>query len=369
MDLITHVALGVVVAEAFGGDTNRKRLLATGAFAQSFPDIDIIGALWMRPDINVMFHRGITHSLLAAVVFPLFFTAIRLRVIRSGNQRAVHWLAFFFVQYAVHLFIDSFNAYGVGLLEPFSNRKFSLHTLYVLDPIIIFIAVAAALAILLAGNPGFRRRVVSVTLVLISVYILYTVRNRFITEQRVEERLSLERVEYDRLLVTPTGFNSWLWFIAAESDSGYFVFHRSIYETERVDSIAFYPRNAHLLTGAEDELTLRNLAAISDGFYTVEQWSDTLVFNVLRFGQTQGWANSSNHFSFHYFLDYPDANKTVMQRGRVSGWNAATVRALFRRIKGEREAPLKKDQVGVNAARVDGSRSRALLPRPDREAR
>lgn len=336
MDFITHIALGVVVAEAFAGDDNRKTLLVTGAFAQTFPDIDIVAALWLRPDVNVMFHRGITHSLLAAVVFPPLFTLIQLKFLSPGNRGTAFWMTFFFIQYAIHLFIDSFNAYGIGLFEPFSNRKYSLNTLFVLDPIIVFITVIAAVALFVARNAVFRRRVVSGSLFLISLYMLYTVRNRVITEQKVKERLANETVAYDRLLITPAGFNSWLWFIAAESDSGYYVFHRSIYETADIDSTVFFPRNTHVLSRAPDKSTVKNLTALSDGFYTVEEWSDTLVFNVLRFGQMQGWVNPENHFSFHYFLNYPDDNKTVMQRGRLSGWNTETLASLLRRIKGQK---------------------------------
>jgi inner membrane protein len=72
----------------------------------------------------------------------------------------------------------------------------------------------------------------------------------------------------------------------------------------------------------------------SQGYYTVEHWGDTLVFNDLRFGEIRGWADPKARFVFHYFLQWPGHNAVVVQRGRMSGWNRRTVRVFWRRIWG-----------------------------------
>jgi inner membrane protein len=67
----------------------------------------------------------------------------------------------------------------------------------------------------------------------------------------------------------------------------------------------------------------------------VEKWGgDTLVLNDLRFGQIIGWKDPKEKFVFHYFLQYPDDNKLVVQRGRFAKWDWSVVEALWRRIKG-----------------------------------
>jgi inner membrane protein len=67
----------------------------------------------------------------------------------------------------------------------------------------------------------------------------------------------------------------------------------------------------------------------------VEQWSDTLVLNDLRFGQIIGWQNPREKFVFHFFLEHPDDNRLVVQRGRFAKWDWGVAKGLMRRIYGD----------------------------------
>ncbi len=77
------------------------------------------------------------------------------------------------------------------------------------------------------------------------------------------------------------------------------------------------------------------LIRFSQGFYTIEKAGDsTLVFNDLRFGQMIGWNNPQAGFVFHYFMQNPDDNALVIQRGRFNNWNKEAVLGLLRRMRG-----------------------------------
>jgi inner membrane protein len=69
----------------------------------------------------------------------------------------------------------------------------------------------------------------------------------------------------------------------------------------------------------------------------VQKWNDTLVFNDLRFGQMIGWKDPSARFVFHYFLQHPDNNKFIVQRGRFTGWNMNALKSLLKRIRGNQK--------------------------------
>jgi inner membrane protein len=84
----------------------------------------------------------------------------------------------------------------------------------------------------------------------------------------------------------------------------------------------------------KDQNELKSLLRFSNGYYTVEQWGDTVVFNDLRFGQSAGWADPNAKFAFHYYLQHPEANDLVVQRGRFANWNSETTRLFIKRIKG-----------------------------------
>ena len=122
--------------------------------------------------------------------------------------------------------------------------------------------------------------------------------------------------------------------MVAGNDSGYHVGFRSLFDSRKAIDFQYFPRNDSFLNPVHNTEDLQKLTRFSQGFYTVEKWSDTLVFNDLRFGQIIGWQNPRGKFVFHYFLQQPDQNKLVVQRGRFEGWNWQTAENLFERIKG-----------------------------------
>ena len=89
-----------------------------------------------------------------------------------------------------------------------------------------------------------------------------------------------------------------------------------------------------MLDSIKDHEDLHKLIRFSQEFYTVEQWSDTLVFNDLRFGQIIGWHDPKERFVFHYFLQHPNDNTLVVQRGRFAKWDINAAASMVRRIKG-----------------------------------
>ena len=95
------------------------------------------------------------------------------------------------------------------------------------------------------------------------------------------------------------------------------------------------PQQTPFLNEVKDHEELQHLLRFSQGYYTVEKWGDTLVFNDLRFGQIVGWHNPKEKFVFHYFLQHPVAgNELVVQRGRFAKWNWMTTKSLLQRIAG-----------------------------------
>ena len=149
--------------------------------------------------------------------------------------------------------------------------------------------------------------------------------NRIFTEQHIP---------HERYFTTPAPLNNWLWFVVAGNDTGYYVGYRSVFDTKPTMSFEYFPRNDSLLKPVNDHEDLQRLIRFSQQFYTVEKWTDTLVFNDLRFGQILGWQHPKEKFVFHYYLQYPGSNALVVQRGRFEGWNRQTAKFLLQRIWG-----------------------------------
>jgi inner membrane protein len=122
--------------------------------------------------------------------------------------------------------------------------------------------------------------------------------------------------------------------VVAGNDSGYYVGLRSVFDSKKQIDFQFFPRNDSLLTPLKEHEDVHQLIRFSQQFYTVEKWTDTLVFNDLRFGQIVGWSDPREKFVFHYFLDEGYDNRMVVQRGRFAKWDKAVFSSLIKRIKG-----------------------------------
>ncbi len=334
MDSITHIALGAAVGEIMLGKRLGKRALAIGAAANSFPDIDFLASAWLSTADNLLAHRGFTHSVLCMALCTLVFAWVAIKLDKQHRINRTEWLLFFAIQLGLHLFVDAFNAYGVGWLIPFDDTRFSFHALFVVDPFYSSVLIVAlVLLVFYPSGSKLRIRIATLGILISSLYAGYALINKNMVYDEVEDLLKKKDITYQRFFTTPTSFNTWLWFVVAETDSGYHLGYRSVFDTTEEMPLTFVLRNKHLLQGMKDDRTVQQLIKFSQGYYTINYQSDTLVFNDLRFGQITGWHNSDARFTFHYYLNYPEENLLVMQRGRFTNWNQATVESLIMRIR------------------------------------
>lgn len=333
LDTLTHIALGACIGEAVAGRQLGKRALLYGALAQSVPDVDVVGAFFLHGAENVVAHRGITHSVFFGLAATFFLTWLVKEKIHKTplSYRAVFLL--FLVNIATHLFLDTFNAYGVGLLMPFSNERFTFNILYVADP--LFSAAPFAAFLFLAFlHQSHRRRVHWITsgLLIATLYLCLAIFNKWTVERHVKKSLP-EQQQNRPFFTTPSPFNTLLWFVVVKDSAGYYTAHRSVFDRGPL-SFTYFPQNDFLGRGLKNQKDLCLLKTFSMGYYTLEKWGDTTVFNVLRFGQVGGGYNPQARFVFHYYLNYPADNDLVVQRGRFEQWNGRRIRAFLRRMLG-----------------------------------
>ncbi len=335
MDSITHLALGACMGEAFAGKKLGKKAMLWGAMAQSIPDIDFIASFWMDTSSNLLAHRGFTHSILFCLIITPFFALIAERWHRPHNILLKKWILFFGVVILTHIFIDAFNNYGVGWFEPFSHVRISFNAIYVADPFFSIWTGIAVVALIYLNRRSTRRKIFwRLGLGLSAVYLMYCLINKEKIDTDVKAIMENQEIKYSNYLTTPAPLQNWLWYVVASDDSGSYVGFRSIFDSEKKIAFQYFPKNDSLLDPVIDQEDLHKLIRFSQGFYTIEKWGDTLVFNDLRFGQIIGWQKPREKFVFHYYLQHTDDNSMLVQRGRFAGWNWDTFQLFLKRIKG-----------------------------------
>jgi len=338
MDTITHITLGACIAEALVGKKIGKPALVIGAIAQSIPDGDFITGLWMNPPESLLAHRGFSHSIL----FMVLVTPILAWLVNRWHPfRQVHfrgWMLLIGIEILCHLFLDAFNAYGVGWFEPFNHTRISFNILFVADPLFTIWSLIATLVLFFTHRHYSKRKYwVRFSLLLTGLYMVISYINKLNIEDDFADTFNKKGITISKHFSTPTPFNNLLWYVVAYKDSGFYIGHHSVFDKGDEIEFHFHPMNDRLLISAPNQHDVEELKTFSQGFYIAEKWKDTLLFNDLRFGQIMGWDNPNNRFAFYYILEPNADNEMVVQRGRFQNWNRKTMAKFLARIGGHNE--------------------------------
>lgn len=305
-----------------------------GAMAQSIPDLDFVASFWLDTTDDLLAHRGFTHSFLfVLLVSPLLAMAARRTVKPFVNMSS--WSVFFVVEMFIHLFLDAFNNYGVGWFEPFSHYRVSFNTVYVADPLItIFPLIATIVLLFIPARRLARRKWWFGALSASSAYLVICIFNKVQIQSDAKTAFARQNIPHQQYFTTPAPLQSLLWMVVAGDGKGFHVGFRSVFDSDPEITFQYFPTNEHLLSPVSHHRDVTQLKRFSQGFYTVEQWGDTIVFNDLRFGQIIGWHDPREKFVFHYFLQHPESNELVVQRGRFAKWDREVFMSFLRRIRG-----------------------------------
>ena len=338
MDTLTHITLGICTGELLLSKKAGKKVLLWGAIAQNFPDVDILGGFFVSPDRDLLFHRGITHSFVFALIAGLLLAWLA-KIIHEKNNLQFKELAFFFVfEIVLHDLLDTCNSYGTGLLEPFNHHRFSVNLLYVADPLFtIGLFVVSIFLIVKSIKNNKRRNWAWVAIGLSVLYLGFASISKACVDRRVNAAFRKQNINPVDYFTTPTPLNSMLWYIVAAADTGYYTGYSSVWDNKnRLPKFERHQKNYSLLNNSADLGVTDNLGTFAAGFYTISKTNNVLYFNVLRFGQVQGWLNSDAPFTLSYPLVAGHAQYLLIQKGRLSGWNSNTIKKYAERIAGGR---------------------------------
>lgn len=323
------------MGEAFAGKTVGKKAMLWGIVAHSIPDIDVIAAGWLSNTQDLLAHRGFTHSILFVLIFSPVFAYFANRWHKPHNISITRWTIFFLFAIGGHIFIDAFNNYGTAWFEPFSHKRISFNAIYVVDPLVSIWSIIALFVLIITkkGNK-IRSAFWKFGLGFTVLYLCYASVNKLIIDKSFRKELKRNHISYNNYFTTPAPLQNWLWFVVAGDDKGYYVGYKSVFHPGKNDGLTYFTKNDSLLNNYNDDIDVKNLKRFSQGFYTISKYTDTLVFNDLRFGQEAGWYNPNGKFAFHYYLNKDADNTIVVQRGRFAKWDWNASKAFWAKIKG-----------------------------------
>jgi len=310
-----------------------------GALAGALPDMDIIANPFLTEVQQLAAHRGITHSLLFAVVGGAAGGWLLYKLNRRAGADLRDWIWMVFLALITHALLDCFTVYGTQIFQPFSDYAVMGGSIFIIDPLYTVPLMLSMLVGLFMRRDSVKRRWVNwLGLGLSTFYLFSTWSNQRYMEGVFTQALATQQIPYEELLVVPTPFNTVLWMGVAAGEDRVWVGLYSHFDKDKRIDFKVVERNQHLIEAVLDQAPVQRLLWFSHGYYRVEQQQGKLIFNDLRFGRSDGWLGDDGKsiFSFELVEAPGDPRRIIgfnQRRPQMDGIGAALGR-VWVRLKG-----------------------------------
>jgi len=336
VDSLTQALLGATTFAIIKDKDIGKRSLLIGAIAGTLPDLDVFLALFFIDiEFLTIHHRGLSHSILLAIVLSLILGYVFYRVYKK-KQSFKGWSAAFFLAIMTHSILDLCTTYGTKLLSPFSSYLFSTNNIHVFEPFYTIILLIGTLILLLKNlSKVTRLKVLRYTLLLSTLYLSWTFVSKGIANNNFVDQLEKQGIEYEKIMVSPTPLNSVLWHGIVKTETGFYFGTYSL--LDKRDKIDFqFEKSANELINQVEQNRL--------GEYYLDYTQDFPLIKLNKDGNVNVYAikyGPVNYFGVPEFIfpltlnlnDLSEDNIKIdyssKQRGPVKDF-----RNLWKRIKG-----------------------------------
>lgn len=332
MDSLTQAALGAAVAV---GVMHRRtavwKAASWGAVAGTLPDLDVL-VDHGDPILNMVLHRAETHALFWLTLFSAPLAGL---VARLHGQQALWkrwWLALWLVL-ITHPLLDAMTVYGTQLLLPFSSHPFGVGSLFIIDPLYTVPLLVGVVLALVWRKQGLTANLLG--LVLSTAYMGWSVTAQHQVQQIARATVQAQGIQAERLLVTPSAFNTVLWRVVAIDAQAYHEGFYSFFDADRTIEFRRVDRGAALEPGLAHIDGVQRIRAFSRGFYALRDDAGLIRITDLRMGQHPTFT-----FAFHAAERHSAPVALVPARAVGQRTDPATgLPWLWRRLWGERVPP------------------------------
>lgn len=219
MDPVTHLASGVLGAQAFRKHFPEARLFTPFCLLAAWiPDADIFLNMG-DPEWSLLYHRGVSTSFFGGIVLALALAGLYKLLSRKTSFWKASLLAYGLI--CVHIWLDLITSYGTQILAPFSNQRFSLDAVFIIDPLFTLGLLAfICLSALLSSKRG---TIALWGLIFIFAYPLTTMTLGKTLETLVENQYKNHGFSFEEFEFTPDALTPFYWKTVTREENRYTV--------------------------------------------------------------------------------------------------------------------------------------------------
>lgn len=234
MDTITQIALGVCIGQAIGCRKLGAKAAVFGGLGGLIPDLDVFVTPFLGEYASWKFHRHITHALWFG---PVLGSIMGWGLWRYYGRQAEHlriWIWIMVLALFTHPLLDFCTIYGTQLLAPFSDKRFAISSVSIIDPIY---TVPLFIALLFMAIKSLRQYAVKVSVIALAFttfYLAFGWGLNFRAEQLAENQLQAQGIPYQRVTAYTTIFQPFLRRIVVDDGEIYRVGFVSTYNLQEI---------------------------------------------------------------------------------------------------------------------------------------
>lgn len=284
MDSITQATLGAACGELVLGRRIGSRGILWGALLGTLPDLDVVVYPWLDGVDRLLWHRGISHSLLLSVAAAPVFGWL---VGRAHRGRVPLPLATWFalLAFTTHVLIDCFTVYGTQVLEPFASTRVAWNNLFIIDPAFTLPMLGAlVVAPWLERAAPARIRLVAVGVAVSAVYVLWSLAAKAIVDRRFEREIAARGLPAQRWMSAPMPMTTLYWRCVVDAGEALWIAHVSVFDREAPLAWRRVARGERLVDDLRGTRALEAVRWFSGGYWVARLDGGQVVLSDVRFG-------------------------------------------------------------------------------------
>ena len=311
MDSLTQIVLGAACGEIALGKKIGNRALLFGAIAGTIPDLDVFTSRWFYSnEIDILAaHRGFSHSIMFSILGGLLFGYLFYWIYNRGKRldttTVKNWIWLTFLALFTHIVLDCFTPYGTQVFLPFSDYRVAFNNIAVADPAYtIPFLIGLIIMMFFKRNTKRRKLWLQFALGVSSLYMLFTIGNKFYINEVFKNALIVEDIPFERYTTQPTILNNMLWYCIAEGKDAFYVSFYSLFDASSTNLEWEMISKNHDLTDMQHP-DIQKLKWFSNDYFNFESIEDgnNIQYNDLRYIMLSPDDNMQFVFSFLMFKD------------------------------------------------------------------
>lgn len=332
MDSLTQIVLGAAVGEAVLGKKVGNKAMLYGAIAGTIPDLDVLARFFVDTITATEWHRGFSHSILFSVLFAPIFGWLVWKLNPKSKASFKDWTSLMFWGLFTHPILDAFTTWGTQLFWPFKTRL-AFQNIFVIDPLYTLpFLVFLILAMSQKSTSPKRTRYNNMGLILSTTYLLITLILKGFAYKQFITNLSTQGVVYNEMDIRPAPFSTVLWTANIDTKDAYLIGNYSFFDSQPIE-FARYEKNHELLGSLVTNNKIVRLINVAEGWFTISQENDKLIFNDLRFGLLS-LKPDETRFAFTYEISGSDQGLEIRETPKSRADANGLLDNLWQRIKG-----------------------------------